>query len=248
VGNAERCPSSPQPRPAVERMSTNRTPQQPGGELAPADATARTADEALQVGAAGPAFPLRPRPDQQPLPSPPRPRLRQRVPGREGACVRDVGRHQRGRCRGLNSAPAPPSACQCTRPSTNNLTVPRFPRPAPKPSPGRARPGTTELLPGPRRLEGKSPLHIPFGPARPGRSRPAPSGPPDGAIGLPSALPTRLRPSGALGETVALHSHGEVVPARALVGLRPGIPCRPGRWGLRTRSPGGQRAPGRIGR
>jgi hypothetical protein len=36
-----------------------------------------------------------------------------------------VGRHQRGCCRGLSSAPVPSSACQFARPSANNLTVPR---------------------------------------------------------------------------------------------------------------------------
>src|SRR3712207_6929866 len=39
--------------------------EQPGGEFAPADATTRAADEALQVAPAGAAFPLRPRPDQR---------------------------------------------------------------------------------------------------------------------------------------------------------------------------------------
>src|SRR5215203_6134139 len=98
--------------------------QQPGGKLAPADATTRAADEALQVGRPSTAFPLRSRPDQQSLPSPPRPRHRQRVPRREGACVRGVGRHQRGCCRSVNSVPASPSACQLGRTRANNLTVP----------------------------------------------------------------------------------------------------------------------------
>ncbi|CAA9232248.1 MAG: Mobile element protein, partial [uncultured Acetobacteraceae bacterium] len=75
--------------------------EQPGGELAPADATTRAADEALQAAAASTAVPFRPRPSQQPLPPPPRPPLRQRVPRCDGAGVRDVGRHQRGCCRGL---------------------------------------------------------------------------------------------------------------------------------------------------
>src|SRR4051794_16447789 len=54
-----------------------------------------------------------PRSDQQPLPSSPCPRLRQRVSRRKGASVRDVGRHQRGCCRGLNSGPA-----YCPRPAS----------------------------------------------------------------------------------------------------------------------------------
>ena len=35
-------------------------PEQPGGKLAPADPTTRTADEAVQVGRSGAAVPLRP--------------------------------------------------------------------------------------------------------------------------------------------------------------------------------------------
>src|SRR3712207_9489445 len=46
---------------ALGRAPPAQGPEQPGGELAPADATTRTADEALQVGAAGPALPLRDR-------------------------------------------------------------------------------------------------------------------------------------------------------------------------------------------
>src|SRR5215213_2715539 len=42
--------------------------------------TTRTTNEAVQVAAASTAFPRRPRPGQQPFPSPPRPRLRQPVP------------------------------------------------------------------------------------------------------------------------------------------------------------------------
>ncbi|CAA9518811.1 MAG: Mobile element protein, partial [uncultured Sphingomonas sp.] len=75
--------------------------EQPGGELAPADATTGAADEALQVAAAGAALPLRPRPDRQPFPPPPRPRHRRRVSRRQDARFRDLGGHQRGCCRGL---------------------------------------------------------------------------------------------------------------------------------------------------
>ncbi len=38
-------------------------PEQPGGELAPADAATRTPDAAVQVGRPCPAVPLQPRPD-----------------------------------------------------------------------------------------------------------------------------------------------------------------------------------------
>src|SRR3712207_875596 len=88
--------------------------------------TRRRERQMKRFKSAGPsaAVPLRPRSGQQPLPPPPRPRLRQRVPRRQGACVRGVGRHQRGCCRGLNSVPASPSACQLACPNANNLTVP----------------------------------------------------------------------------------------------------------------------------
>src|SRR3954454_21958136 len=62
-------------------------PQQPGQEFAPADVTTRTPDEALQVVSTGTALPLASRPDQQPLPSPPRPPPRQRVPCRKDAGI-----------------------------------------------------------------------------------------------------------------------------------------------------------------
>jgi site-specific DNA recombinase len=75
-------------------------PEQPGRELAPADATTRTADEALRVSPPGATVPLGPRPDQQPLPSLPRSPPRQRVPSRPGASLRDLGRgHGRQSCR-----------------------------------------------------------------------------------------------------------------------------------------------------
>src|SRR5215212_10134767 len=73
-----------------------------------------TADEALQVAPAGTAVPLRPRSDQQPLPSPPRPRHRRPVPSRKGACLRDVGRGERRRG-GRRVAVAPPAATRGER-------------------------------------------------------------------------------------------------------------------------------------
>src|SRR6516162_4159311 len=45
--------------------------QQQSGKLAPADAPTRAADEAVQIGRPGAAVPLRPRSDQQPVPSSP---------------------------------------------------------------------------------------------------------------------------------------------------------------------------------
>ncbi len=45
---------------ALGRAPEAQRPQQPGGELAPADATARAAGEALQVARPGAALPLRP--------------------------------------------------------------------------------------------------------------------------------------------------------------------------------------------
>ena len=71
--------------------------------------TPRAADEALQISWPGTTFPLRPRPDQQPLSSSPRPCPCQRVSSCKGACVCDVGRDQRGCCCSLNSAPTWPS-------------------------------------------------------------------------------------------------------------------------------------------
>src|SRR4051794_38722977 len=68
--------------PAWGRAPPEPPPQQPGRGLAPADATARTAHAAVQVGAPGPAVPLQPRPDPQPLPAPSPPPDRQRSPYR----------------------------------------------------------------------------------------------------------------------------------------------------------------------
>jgi len=56
------------------------------------------------------AFPLGPRSDQQPLPSPSRPRHRRPVPSRKGACVRDVGRGERRRGRRRVVIAPPPAA------------------------------------------------------------------------------------------------------------------------------------------
>jgi len=47
-------------------------PEQPGREFTPADPKARAPDEAVQVTPPGATVPLRPRPDQQPLPPAPR--------------------------------------------------------------------------------------------------------------------------------------------------------------------------------
>src|SRR5215213_7899597 len=68
--------------PARGRAPPEPVLEQPRRGLAPADATTRTADAAVQVTAAGPAVPLQPRSDPQPVPAPPPPSDRQRASSR----------------------------------------------------------------------------------------------------------------------------------------------------------------------
>jgi putative transposase len=57
---------------ARHRASPAQGVEQQSGKLASADAPTRAPDEAVQIGRPGAAVPLRPRSNQQPLPSPPR--------------------------------------------------------------------------------------------------------------------------------------------------------------------------------
>src|SRR4051812_30201493 len=66
--------------------------EQPARGLTPADPTTRTIDAALQVTAAGPAVPLRPRSDPRPVPALPPPSDRQRPSSRLGPCPPDLAR------------------------------------------------------------------------------------------------------------------------------------------------------------
>src|SRR4051812_38984409 len=77
---------------ARRRTSAAQGAQQSGRKLPPADTATRTADEAVQITPPGATVPLRPRPDQQPLPSLPRSPSCRRVPSRPRASVRDLGR------------------------------------------------------------------------------------------------------------------------------------------------------------
>ena len=77
---------------ARRRAPEAQRPQQPGGKLAPAYATAGTADEALQVGRPGTTFPHRPRRDQQPLPPPPPSTACSPVSSRPDASLSGLGR------------------------------------------------------------------------------------------------------------------------------------------------------------
>ena len=81
-------------------------------------------DRLPSYGAAGAALPLRPQPGRQPFPPPPRPHHRRAIPRRERACVRGLGRKQRG-CRRLNRVPPSSSAHQRRWPRAVNSTVPR---------------------------------------------------------------------------------------------------------------------------
>ena len=82
-------------------------PEQQGGELAPAHATTRTADEAVQVRRPGTALLVRPRRDQQPLPPPPSSSARHPVSSRPGPSLPSLGRrHRRRRCGVTTNAPA----------------------------------------------------------------------------------------------------------------------------------------------
>ena len=83
------------PDPSPDRWQPERATPRISGGGALADTTTRTADEALRVTPSGAALHLRPRPDRQPLPPPPRPRRRRRVPRRQDARLRDVGRGER---------------------------------------------------------------------------------------------------------------------------------------------------------
>src|SRR3954469_22119858 len=76
--------------PAGGRAPPAPGPQQPGGELAPADPPTRTPDEALQVGPTRSTVPLRPRSDQQPLPPAPPPHACNRLPRRPGPGLQGV--------------------------------------------------------------------------------------------------------------------------------------------------------------
>ena len=58
-------------------------------------AVERTPDEAVQVGPTGSAFPVRPRPDQQPLPPAPPPHDRNRLPRRTDPRLPGVARRLR---------------------------------------------------------------------------------------------------------------------------------------------------------
>src|SRR4051794_32122984 len=83
---------------ALGRASKAQRFKQQGGEFASADATARTADEAVQVSWPGPALPLRSRSDQQLVPPPPRSPPRPSVSSRPNPGLPDLGRgHRRGR-------------------------------------------------------------------------------------------------------------------------------------------------------
>src|SRR3954470_14706362 len=74
--------------------------EQPGGKLTPANKATRTPSEAVQVGPTGSAFPVRPRPAQQPLPPAPPPnpcnRLSRRADTRLPGVARPL-RHPAGR-------------------------------------------------------------------------------------------------------------------------------------------------------
>src|SRR3954447_26399006 len=69
--------------------------QQSGGKLTPANKATRTPDEAVQVSPTGSALPLRPRPDQQPLPPAPPPNACIRLPRRAGPRLPGVARRLR---------------------------------------------------------------------------------------------------------------------------------------------------------
>jgi len=73
--------------------------EQQGGDLAPAHATARAADEAVQVAWSGTALPLCPRRDQQPLQPPPPSSARHPVSSCPDPGLSGLGRgHRRRRC------------------------------------------------------------------------------------------------------------------------------------------------------
>ena len=71
----------------------------------------RTTDEAVQISRPSAAFPLRPRSDQQPLFSPPRPRPCRSVSRRPGPGLSELGRgHRRGRFGIASGSPSPSCA------------------------------------------------------------------------------------------------------------------------------------------
>jgi putative transposase len=82
--------------PAIEHRQHKGFEQQ-GGEFAPADAPTRAANEAVQICRPGPALPLSPRSDQQPVSSPPRSRHCRRAQSRQDADIPRLGGNQR-RC------------------------------------------------------------------------------------------------------------------------------------------------------
>ena len=94
----------------------------PFGELAPAHATTRTADEALQVVWPGTALLVRPRRNWHPVPAPP-PRSSRPVLSRPDPSLPDLGQcHRRHRFSVTTSTPA---FRALPRPRSNELTVPR---------------------------------------------------------------------------------------------------------------------------
>src|SRR3954453_24194264 len=76
---------------ALGRASEAQRFKQQSGELAPADPTARAADEAVQVSRSGSTLPLRSRPDQQLVPPPPRSPPRRPVSSRPNPGLPDLG-------------------------------------------------------------------------------------------------------------------------------------------------------------
>ncbi len=78
--------------------------EQQGGELAPADATTRAADEAVQISRPGTTLPLRPRRDQQPLPVPPPPGSSRPVSIRLDQGFSGLGRGHRRRRWGVTTS------------------------------------------------------------------------------------------------------------------------------------------------
>ena len=91
---------------ALGRAPEAEEAEQQGGELAPADATTRAADEALQVSRAGAVLLVRPRRDQQPLPPSPPSSARHPVSSLPRQGLPGLGRgHRRRRCSATTNAP-----------------------------------------------------------------------------------------------------------------------------------------------
>ena len=98
------------PGDAFRLASEAQRPEQQSGELAPADVTTRTADEAVQVAWPGATPFVRPWREQQPFPPPPASSARHPVSSRPDPSSSGLGRGHRRRRFGVTTS-APSSSC-----------------------------------------------------------------------------------------------------------------------------------------